>query len=213
MKFGKRYSHMTVFMAMIHGIVIGILAIIVVGLVFVGAEGKRPVDDIEKEIPTAGPEKSEKEQSNGQTGVEPVTLYAKQHGAFTNSASAATFIADDSSLSTAAIVQGDNQFFVWSAVGRTEPEIEGILDGQTYKKTFTVEALKCEQDIQQVWDIFQSDDLSKIKNSISEKDGKEAEDLMKKMEAITAFTDDLKVIRLHLLAKYVNDDDCMKISF
>lgn len=213
MRFGKRYSHMTVFMAMIHGVVIGILAIIVVGLVFVGAEGNRPVDEIEKEIPTAGPDKDDTEQAEGQAGIAPMTLYAKQHGAFTNSDTAATFIEADSSLSTAAIVQADDQYFVWSAVGKTEPEIEVILSEQTYKKTFTVEAMACAQDMQPVWSVFETDDVAKIKKSIAENKEKETGDLMKKIEAITAFSDDMQVVRLHLLAKYVNDGDCLKILF
>lgn len=55
MKFGKRYSNITVFMAMLHGVIIGIAAIAVVGIIFVGAEGNRTVDKIENEIPASGP--------------------------------------------------------------------------------------------------------------------------------------------------------------
>ena len=40
MKFGKRYSNITVFMAMLQGVVIGIAAIAVIGFVLASAEGK-----------------------------------------------------------------------------------------------------------------------------------------------------------------------------
>ncbi len=213
MKFGKRYSQMTVLMAMVHGIVIGIIAIVVVGIVFAGAEGKRPVDEIEKEIPTAGPGSEKEEGSQGEKG-DGLTLYAKQHGAFTNSASAATFIAEDSSLSTAAIIQVDDQFFVWSAVGKTEPEIEAMLDEQTFKKPFSVESKSCDEQLAgNLGDVFKSDDFAKIKKSISEKDNKQDAEFIKKMDSITAFSNDLTVIRLHLLSNYVNEEGCVKISF
>ena len=40
MKFGKRYSKVTVFMAMIHGVIIGIAAVALIGLLLMGMKGK-----------------------------------------------------------------------------------------------------------------------------------------------------------------------------
>ena len=41
MKFGKRYSKGTVFMAMLHGVLIGVAAVVVIGLLLVvGPKGK-----------------------------------------------------------------------------------------------------------------------------------------------------------------------------
>lgn len=198
-------------MAMAHGVIIGVVAIIVVGMIFVGAEGKRPVNEIEKEIPTTGPQQ---EQRNQEEKNEQLTLYAKQHGAFTNSASAATFIAEDSSLSTAAIIQVDAQFFVWSAVEKTEAGIEAKLDDKSFKKEFTIARNSCHPQLaESLWEIFKEDDMAKIKISNAENDDEKMEEFNKKMETITAFTKDLSVIRLHVLANYVNEEDCVKITF
>lgn len=214
MKFGKRYSNVTVFMAVIHGIVLGVLAIIIVGLFLLGAEGRGAISKIEKEVPVSGQESGKEQGAEEQKGLGKLTLYAKQHGAFTTSAAAATFIAENPSLSTAAIVPAADQYFVWSAVGRTEAEIESILVADTYKKTFSAEPIACEVvQVEQLWQVFNLDEVAKIKNSVLQNDDEKAQALVKQIDAITAFTDDLKVIRLHLLANYAQADGCVKISF
>lgn len=213
MKFGKRYSNITVFMAMLHGVLIGVAAIVIVGIFLVGAEGKDTIKGIENEIPTSGPI-DKNEGAVGKESPGALTLYAKQHGAFTTSAAAATFIAEDPSLSTAAIMQVDGQFFVWSAVGLAETEIEEILEADTYKKQFSAEPIACEVvQTDQLWTILKLNDLEKMKKFVSENKDKKQNPLAKQMDTITAFTDDLKVIRLHLLSNYVNVHDCVKISF
>ncbi len=56
MKFGKRYSKGTVFMAMLHGVLIGVAAVVVIGLLLVvGAEGKDDGKTSGKELPASGP--------------------------------------------------------------------------------------------------------------------------------------------------------------
>ncbi|MDS9471330.1 hypothetical protein [Sporosarcina pasteurii] len=214
MKFGKRYSNITVFMAMLHGVIIGIAAIAVVGIIFVGAEGNRTVDKIENEIPASGPAEDKENDTSANKTTGSLALYAKQHGAFTTSVSAATFIAEDPSLSTAAIIQSDGQYFVWSAVGLSEVEIEGILEEGTYKKEFSINPTSCDMvHTTNLWEVLEADDIAKIKQLASKNDDEKAKELARHIDTITAFTNDLKVIRLHLLSKYANTNDCVKISF
>lgn len=201
-------------MAMLHGVIIGIAAIAVVGIIFVGAEGKRTVDKIENEIPASGPAEDKENGTPADLKGESLSLYAKQHGAFTTSASAATFIAADTSLSTAAIIHSNGQYFVWSAVGLSEAEIEGILEADTYKKEFSVSPASCDLiHTTNLWEVLEADDIAKIKQLTSTNDDEKAKELAQHIDTITAFTNDLKVIRLHLLSKYANTSDCVKISF
>lgn len=128
--------------------------------------------------------------------------------------SAATFIAEDPSLSTAAIIQSDGQYFVWSAVGLSEVEIEGILEEGTYKKEFSINPTSCDMvHTTNLWEVLEADDIAKIKQLASKNDDEKAKELARHIDTITAFTNDLKVIRLHLLSKYANTNDCVKISF
>lgn len=214
MKFGKRYSNLTVFMAMLHGVIIGIAAIAVVGIIFVGAEGNRAVDKIENEIPASGSVDGKKDDTAGDNSQDSLKLFAKQHGAFTTSASAATFIAADPSLATAAIIQSGEQYFVWSAVGVSEAEIEKTLEADTYKKEFSISPASCEViRTTQLWEILEAEDVAKIKQIIAATDDEKSKELSRHIDTITAFTSDLKVIRLHLLSKYASSNDCVKISF
>lgn len=213
MKFGKRYSNITVLMAMLHGLLLGVLAIVIVGVFLIGAESKRPINEIEKEIPTSGSEEKDHEGGDDES-LGGLTLYAKQHGAFTTSAAAATFMAEDPSLSTAAIMQVGGQYFVWSAVGQVEAEIEAILEADTYKKEFLAEPTACEVvQMEQLWTVLKINELEKMKKSILENEDEKLAQLAKQIDTITAFTDDLNVIRLHLLSNYVNVHNCVKISF
>ena len=107
------------------------------------AEGKRAIDQIEEEIPASGPKAADQKRQPVDT-VESFELFARQHGAFTTSASAATFMAADPSLATAAIIQSSGQYYVWSAVGLTEAEILDSEQAETYKKAFTANTSACE---------------------------------------------------------------------
>lgn len=213
MKFGKKYSNITIFMAMLHGVIIGIAAIAVIGFILAGAEGKRAVDKIEEEIPTTGPKSANTEPAPAET-VEQLKLFAVQHGVFTTPASAATFIAADPSLATAAIIQSGDQYFVWSAVGLTEDEIENSEQEDTYKKAFTVNTTACEViGAEKFREILEAKKLEEIKFSESQKNDDKMNEFNRHLSAITAFTEDLRVIRLHLLSQYTYSKGCAKISF
>lgn len=213
MKFGKRYSNITVFMAMLHGVIIGIAAIAVIGFVLAGAEGKRVIDKIEEEIPASGPKSADSEKAPAET-VEPFEMFARQHGVFTTSASAATFMSADPSLATAAIIQSSGQYYVWSAVGLTEAEILDSEQEETYKKAFTVNTSACEViGAEKFKEILEAESVEKIKISATQGNDEKANEFNGQIAAIMAFTDDLRVIRLHLLSQYSYSQDCVKISF
>lgn len=212
MKFGKKYSNITVFMAMLQGVIIGVVAIAVIGFVLAGAEGKRAIDKIE-EIPASGPKSADTETTPAET-VELLNLFARQHGVFTTPASAATFIAADPSLATAAIIQSDGQYFVWSAVGLTEEEIMNSEQADTYKKAFSVNTSACEViGTEKFREVLKAEKIEEIKISENEKNDDKMNEFNRHLTAITAFTKDLKVIRLHLLSQYSYSKDCVKISF
>ena len=213
MKFGKKYSNITVFMAMFQGVIIGVAAIAVIGFILAGAEGKRAIDKIEEEIPASGPESTNTETSPAEK-VELLNLFARQHGVFTTPASAATFIAADPSLATAAIIQSDGQYFVWSAVGLTEEEIMNSEQADTYKKAFSVNTSACEIiGTEKFREVLQAKKIEEIKISENEKNDDKMNEFNRHLSTITAFTEDLKVVRLHLLSQYSYSKDCVKISF
>ncbi len=200
-------------MAMLHGVIIGIAAIAVIGLVLVSGNDKALVKSPNEEIPASGP-KSTTEEKEPSEMIDPLTLYAKQHGVFTTSASAATFMSAEPSLATAAIIQAGGQYYVWSAVGMTESEITTTTQDDAFTKEFAVSTSGCEVIGAEIFrEVLQSDTIEKIKLSVGQENDEKAQGFNKQITAITAFTDDLSVIRLHLLSQYTYSQDCAKISF
>lgn len=215
MKFGKRYSKMTVFAAMLHGILIGIAAVAFIGFLLIGTKGKETAEPPKVDIPTGGPAPVE---TTAPAEEQPIRMYAKQHGAFSTSEAAASFIAEQPALAKAAIIQAGNQFYVWSAIGLKEGEIEASEAEGTYRKAFTVGTAACQSiGASQLKTALAETDIAKIKTLASaEKGAKEdekAKEFAQNITAITAFTDDLRIVRLHLLSHYSRSDKCAKISF
>lgn len=213
MKLGKKYSNMTVLMAMIQGVIIGVFGIIIVGIILLSTEGKQPMQDAETEIPTGGPVEKNEQQEQEIPKEEKLALFSKQHGVFENNTAAETFLKEDSSLTKAAIIEHDKQYFVWSAVSSSETDLEAMLQTDTFKKAFQIERKACSLVATQlIWDILQAEDIEKIKKyeeDIQKIDNKNEQE---KMKALLAFTDDVAVIKLHLL-QYINEEACVKISF
>ncbi|MBE1554571.1 hypothetical protein [Sporosarcina limicola] len=215
MKFGKRYSKVTVVMAMLHGVLIGVSAVAIIGLLLVGMKGKGDVGTAEEELAISGPAPI---KSPAPATEKPLQLFAKQHGVFSTQESAALFIAENPSLSKAAVVQANAHYFVWSAIGLTEDEIEVSKYEGTYRKAFTVDMTSCGAiGAGKLRDIMTETEVSKIKLLVSpKKKGEEEGDLKefkKNIATITAFTEDLQIIRLHLLSHYSRSDKCVKITF
>lgn len=215
MKFGKRYSKVTVFMAMLHGVLIGVAAVAVIGLLLVATKGKDNANTSVKELPASGPAPVE---NSAQPDELPLQLFAKQHGVFSSAESAALFIAEDPSLAKAAVIQSNDKYFVWTAVGLMEGEIDSSESEGTYRKTFMADTSACGAiGAGKLRDALTQTEIAKI-NYLDEgqKAGNEDEktkEFNKNITTITAFTKDLRIIRLRLLSHYSHTENCVKIKF
>lgn len=214
MKFGKKYSRFTVILALLHGVLIGVIALVLVVVIFTvtGKEAKQGVE-APKEIPTMAETPEEKPDPVENTS-DSLTLFANQYGAFTTLQGAETFIASDSSLKTAAIVEGEGQFHVWSHIATSQNRLQNVKSEESFIKTFTVSEGKCDAFTKsKLWEILASDQLLKLELLDAEKTEETAQQFIEKYEAITAFTDDLAVLKLHLIAHYSKENGCVIISF
>ena len=215
MKFGKRYSKGTVIMAMLHGVLIGVAAVAVIGLLLMGTKGEDDSKTSGKEIPTAGPAAVE---NSAKPDEEPLQLFAKQHGAFSSSESATLFIAEDPTLSKAAVIKAGDKYLVWTAVGLTENEINSSESEGTYRKTFRADTSSCGAiGAGKLREVLKQTEIAKINYSDeTKKEGKDddkTKGFYKNIAAITVFTKDLRIVRLHLLSHYSHTENCVKITF
>lgn len=214
MKFGKSYSKGTVFMAMIHGVLIGVAAVAVIGgLLLMGTKGEGDGNGKKsgKELPTSGPAAVE---NSAKPDIEPLQLFAKQHGAFSSLESATLFIAEDPTLSKAAVIKANDKFLVWTAVGLTENEIDSSESEGTYRKTFSANTSTCGAiGAGKLREVLTETEIAKINYSDEAKKDDKAKGFYKNITAITAFTKDLRIVRLHLLSHYSHTENCVKITF
>jgi len=222
MNFRKKYTKVTVAMAMLHGVLIGIAAVALVGFIIVGTNGKGKEKAIEQETVASDPHTSSETTPTSGPAISvdeaPLKLFAKQHGVFSSVQSAKDFIAQDVSLAKAAILQIGGQFFVWSEVGIQEDEIEVSEYEMTFRKPFFVDASSCSNvGAGKLRGALAETELSKIKVLTSvaegEADDEKIADFRKNLIAVTAFTSDLRIIRLQLLSHYSHKDGCVKINF
>ncbi len=204
-------------MAIIQGVIIGIAAVAVVGFIIVGANEKLGNEPKKTEIPTTGPAASEGEKPV-ESEVVPLKLFARQHGVFSSAESAATFQAADPSLASAAIIPGDGdskgKYYIWSSIGLSDAEIMDSDSEETFRKEVSVNIGSCEAvGAKLLRDSLVADTVAKIKILEAENTGETVKVFNEQLTAITAFTDDIRVVRLHLLAHYASKKDCVKIDF
>ncbi|MEK5039099.1 hypothetical protein [Sporosarcina sp. FSL K6-3457] len=218
MKFGKRYSKATVLMAMLHGVVIGIAAVALIGLVLFMARGKDEPSASGKEVPTGGPAAVETPEAAPTPPEKTLSLFAKQHGAFSTAEAAAVFIAEDPSLTKAAVIHAGDSYFVWSAVGVKEGEIETSDYEGTYRKAFSVNTSACGAiGAGKLNDVLAETEIGQIKNLTAQQNEAneegEMKDFYKNLTSITTFTTDMRILRLQLLSHYSSTNNCVKFTF
>ncbi|WP_432358389.1 hypothetical protein [Sporosarcina sp. UB5] len=229
MNFKKKYSKVTVAMAMLHGVVIGIAAVAIVGFLIIGTNGQGKEKTAENKIvATDPPVSTETTPSTSETtptsgpaisgDTDRLKLFAKQHGVFSTVQSAQDFVAQDVSLAKAAILEIGGQFYVWSAVGIQEDEVEVSEYEGTFRKPFFVDASTCSTvGAGKLRSALSETELSKIKvlTTVSEEEAEDEKlaDFRKNVVAVTAFTSDLRIIRLQLISHYSHNNGCVKINF
>ena len=223
MNFKKKYTKMTIVLAMVQGVLLGIAAVAIVGFILLKTDKPDSSAAPNAEVPATGPATSDSGQVKKEDKIgtpaagAPIAMYAKQHGVFSSSESAASFISE-SALPKAAVVHSENQYYVWSALGVTENEADpGGVEG-VFRKAVNVSPLACDSgEGELLRTVLSAQQVSEIQDLVTSQKERSSDDqkkeFLKKITAITAFTDDLNVIRLHILAHYSETGACVKLDF
>ena len=198
-------------MAMLHGVLIGIAGVAVIGLLLMGMKGKDGSTADGEEVPTLGPAPVEDAASSGEKHLR---LFAKQHGVFTTADAASQFITEDPSLAKAAVMQVGEKYYVWTAVGLKENDINPSESEGTFRKAFTADTAACgAAGAGKLREVLSETEMAKLKIWRAVQDGdsddEKVQDFKKKITVITAFSDDLRVVKLHLLSSlFLNEQLC-----
>ena len=200
-------------MAMLHGVLIGIAAIALIGIILISGKDKETGEIVDGEIPTLGPGPVDN-TTTPSTDMKPLSLVARQHGVYSTLEAARTSIAEDSSLATAAVIYVDNNYYVWSAVGLSESEIMDSESVDSFRKSFIATTTACKViGAGHIYDVLTTTESAKIKKSVTSETDEQVLEFNKNIDIITAFTNDMRVIRAHLLSHYSYNNACVKITF
>ncbi len=214
---------MTIILALGQGVLLGIAAVAIVGFILLKTEKPESAASNKVEVPASGPASGQTEGKEDSTKPEPaaagapITMYAKQHGVFSSKASAASFISVEQ-LAKAAPVHSNGQFYVWSAVGLSEVDADPAGAEGVFRKQVKVSPLACDSgEGELLRSVLSATKISEIQDLVASR--KQTADTGKKdtftsnITAITAFTDDLNSIKMHVLAHYAETGTCVKLDF
>ncbi|REB07177.1 hypothetical protein DVB69_10000 [Sporosarcina sp. BI001-red] len=223
MNFKKKYSKMTIMLALGQGVLLGIAAVAIVGFILLKTDKPESAASPNVGVPANGPasgqtdgKKDEKKPDAAAAGA-PIPMYAKQHGVFSSKASATSFISDENLAKAAAVHAGD-QFYVWSALGLSEMDADPAGEDGAFRKQVTVSPLACDSgEGELLRSVLGASKISEIQDLVASRkqtagEGKK-DTFTSNIAAITAFTDDLNVIKMHVLAHYSETGECVKLDF
>lgn len=168
------------------------------------------IDDGKKVATSMEPKEN---KSNIQEGTYE-EFFANQHGVFSSFDAASEFVSNYPSLNTSAIVEIDKNYYVWSQVTPTKEEIKKVDEPSSFVKPFKLSSDACKKkELQELPKILKSDDKSKFYFEDKKTKNQYPSDWKTVTVALTNLSEDLSVVRMHLLAHYYSKNNCLKIEF
>ncbi|WP_052344292.1 hypothetical protein [Bacillus ndiopicus] len=139
------------------------------------------------------------------------SFYASQHALFSSKEGAEQFIAANPLLNKAAIIEVDGQFFVWSALS-TNKQVATLVPS-AFSKQLSIVAACTEPTIQKLPEILMDEKYLKNYFEQEPKEGEVPADWGQILTAVSSLSEDINVMRLHILTHYYGENDCLKIKF
>lgn len=218
MPFRKKNPKKMVLLAGLQGLVIGVVGVLLFGL-FLNMANDRKLEGEgkeknETETPVTGKENAPEGDKIDVSANPSLTFKARQYGMFSTKESAISFLAVEPSLERAGIVQAEGQFYIWSDLYVNEASAVSSEALPSFVKNFYVSTSACENPkVKNLMTLLTEENLSKnFFDSIASKD-KYPEDLATIVQAVTTFSDNPSVIRLHVFTHYLEQNNCVKLSF
>jgi len=141
-------------------------------------------------------------------------FFANQHGMFSSSEAANAFISGYPSLNKSTIVEVDGSFYVWSSISTTKESVKLSENPSSFVKPFKFIGDACEESsIQDLPAQLKSEERSKFYFEKDQVPDSLPQDWKAITVALSSISEDLSVIRLHLLSHYFSENDCLKIQF
>ena len=210
MKFHNVIGRRELINAAIVGSIAGIAGVLffIIVLSTMNPTPEQATEGEENVIPVQTTGGTSKEESNS------VEFFANQYGVFKNFKSATEFQSGYAALNTSAVVEIDGSYYIWSQIS---PVKEGLVLSESpvsFAKSFKLSGGACsEESLKKLPTMLKSNDPS----NFYFEEGSVPKDYPKDWYSITSalsrVSEDLGVVRLHLLTHFFKENDCLKIGF
>lgn len=144
--------------------------------------------------------------------VQQEQYYAQQHGVYSTEEGATAFVAGHPFLNKSAIVKVDEQFFIWSKVSNKKAELVPTVPASFYK-TFTLSSSCPQPGLNELPSILKNEkwlNISFVQDEAT-KNLPNGWELL--IPEVAKLSNDVDVVRLHVLNQYLGENTCLKISF
>ena len=143
-----------------------------------------------------------------------VEFFANQYGVFKNFKSATEFQSGYANLNTSAVVEIDGSFYIWSSISPVKEGINLSESPVSFAKSFKFSSASCsEEALKKLPNTLKSNDPSKFYFEEGSVPKDYPADWFSITTALSTISQDLGVVRLHLLTHFYKENDCLKIEF
>lgn len=199
--FVRTFRKSAVIRAIIYGALSGVIGVAVFILLL-----KWPTNTTDGELLSTDSQQEEKE-------VQKELFYARQYGVFSTQEGASDFMSTAPMLNKAAIVHVDEQYFVWGVVALQKVEGTPPTIPASFYKGFTLES-SCEQaGLLQLPAVLKDERWLNYSFEQEKEMATLPEDWTTLIPEVMKLSDDLDVVRLHVLNHYYEQLNCLKITF
>lgn len=199
--------------ASILGLCTGLVGVLLFILLLNSMDADVKREQVEKEEKTPASTETKDTNSNLKEGTYE-QFYANQHGVFSSFEAANEFVSNFSSLNTSAIIEVGDNYYVWSSVSPRKEDLAKIDNPSSFVKPFKFSGAACKKtELQQLPTVLKSNDKAKFYFDDENKLKNYPSDWKTVTVALSSLSEDLSVIRMHLLANYFSKNNCLKIEF
>lgn len=141
------------------------------------------------------------------------SFFALQHGVFSNFDSAAQFLASYPTLNKSTIFEVDDQYYIWSQLDQEKVEDATLTTPSSFYKKMTLSSSCPTTSELQLPNLLMDEKWLSVETLTDAQQANVPKDWGTNLAEVQKLTNQVNVIRLHMLMNYYEQLDCLKVTF
>ncbi|MEK4627854.1 MAG: translation initiation factor 2 [Solibacillus sp.] len=141
------------------------------------------------------------------------SFFALQHGVFSNFDSAAQFLASYPTLNKSTIFEVDDQYYIWSQLDQEKVEGATLTTPSSFYKKMTLSSSCPTTSELQLPNLLMDEKWLSVETLTDAQQANVPKDWGTNLAEVQKLTNQVNVIRLHMLMNYYEQLDCLKVTF